>query len=64
MLHRHGAFGNEWERRGMRNFRATRCGWCGHTTVFTMHDEQSWELDETDYGEAGSYDLVEANQLF
>ena len=63
MGHHNGPFGNEWERRGMRNFHATRCGWCGHTTVFTMHDEQSWDLDETDYGEAGSYDLVQANRL-
>lgn len=64
MLHHRLALGNEWERRGMRNFHATRCGWCGHTTVFTMRDEQSWELDETDYGAAGSYDQVEANRLF
>lgn len=56
--------GSEWKRRGMRNFHAVRCGWCGHTTVYTMHDEQSWTLDETDYGPAGSYDEVDANTLF
>lgn len=56
--------GSQWRRKGMRNFHATRCGWCGHTTVYTMHDSQSWELDETDYGEHGSYDKDETETLF
>lgn len=56
--------GGEWERRGMRNFHATRCGWCGNTTVYTFHDDQSWKLDETDYGASGSYDVEEQQRLF
>lgn len=56
--------GGQWKRKGMRNFHATRCGWCGHTTVYTMHDNQSWELDETDYGQHGSYDVEEQQRLF
>lgn len=58
------AMGSQWQRRGMRNFHAERCGWCGHTSVFTRHDEQSWDLDETDYGPAGSLDPGTADTLF
>ena len=58
------SMGSEWKRRGMRNFHATRCGWCGHTTVYTMHDRQAWELDPTDYGEHGSHHLEEQQRLF
>ncbi len=46
---------SEWKRRGMRNFHATRCGWCGYTDVYTMHDQQSWILDDSDYGPDGSH---------
>ncbi len=64
MRHHRIDLGCEWERRGMRNFHATRCGWCGRTTVFTMHDGQAWDLDETDYGPAGSLDPADAHTLF
>ena len=57
-------FGSEMLRRHIRNFHAARCGWCGYTTVFTMHDNQSWELDESDYAEHGSYDIEEMETLF
>ena len=56
--------GTAWKRRGMRNFRSTRCGWCGHTTVFTMHDEQAWTLDESDYRPEGSYVTEDMERLF
>lgn len=58
------SMGSQWKRKGMRNFNATRCGWCGHTTVYTMHDNQSWELDASDYTEHGSYDSADADKLF
>lgn len=54
----------EWGKRGMRNFHATRCGWCGHTTVYTAHDDQAWTLDDTDYGPHGSHDIDEQHRLF
>lgn len=58
------SMGSEWKRRGMRNFHATRCGWCGHTTVYTMHDGQAWTLDESDYSPDGSYELETLETLF
>lgn len=61
-----------WRRReGLRirgpelaELHATRCGWCGHTTVYTMHDGKVWTLDESDYTEHGSFDCEEARRLF
>lgn len=35
-------------------FHATRCGWCGHTTVYDQDSVELWTLDETDYGPDGS----------
>lgn len=66
--HVHGRYCAKQGRRGrcaeVINFRATRCGWCGHTTVYTMHDSQSWELDDSDYAEHGSFDKEEMETLF
>lgn len=57
-------FGSEMLRRHIRNFHATRCGWCGHTSVYTLHDQQSWELDASDYGEHGSHVTEDLERLF
>lgn len=59
-----------WKRRdGLRirelaELYATRCGWCGHTTVYTMHDDKHWTLDESDYTEHGSFDRDAVKKLF
>lgn len=39
---------------------ATRCSGCGHTTVLDTSNNQLWELDDTDYTDAGSWPDVEA----
>lgn len=33
---------------------AERCS-CGHDTVFDLHTGELWELEASDYGDAGSY---------
>ncbi|UOQ58572.1 hypothetical protein MUN78_07040 [Leucobacter allii] len=33
---------------------ATRCGWCGLTEVVDLDSDETWILDDTDYGPDGS----------
>lgn len=42
------------ETRPLRNLYATRCQDCGHDTVTDQRTRETWDLDETDYGPAGS----------
>lgn len=43
-----------WERRPMADLIAWRCPECGHDQVYDRHTDQSWDLDDTDYGPEGS----------
>lgn len=36
---------------------ASRCRHCKHDTVYDMHDDHLWDLDPSDYSDAGSYEL-------
>lgn len=38
----------------IRSLFAFRCADCGHDTVIDQRTEESWDLDDTDYGIAGS----------
>lgn len=38
----------------VRSLRAFRCADCGHDTVTDQRTNEHWDLDETDYGPAGS----------
>lgn len=38
----------------VRSLHAMRCADCGHDVVVDQRTEESWDLDETDYGPAGS----------
>jgi hypothetical protein len=37
-----------------RELHAERCQDCGHDTVYDMRSNESWDLDDTDYGHEGS----------
>jgi hypothetical protein len=39
---------------------AHRCPWCGHDTVYD--GENAWDLDDNDYGPAGSWPEKEARR--
>lgn len=40
--------------RPVRDLRASRCRHCGHDTIHDERTDQTWDLDETDYGPEGS----------
>lgn len=42
------------ETRPIRSLHAMRCADCGHDVVVDQRTEESWDLDDTDYGIAGS----------
>lgn len=37
-----------------RDLHAERCQDCGHDTVYDARTDESWDLDDTDYGPEGS----------
>lgn len=44
-------------RRPIGTIAAFRCPGCGHDRVLD-HENQAWDLDPTDYGEDGSWDIT------
>lgn len=45
---------DQGETQPTRNMYASRCADCGHDTVTDKRTGETWDLDETDYGPAGS----------